>query len=486
VISLGLQRGEIGASTQGISLYSRDTAFKPELITSVVTPPPAGEFVATADAMVFNGDSTLNYGDTSDIITVLSGNGIDADGYLKFDTSSYVGALQGARIRLYGHQTSNPNTMSVSAHSVADTSWSETAITWNNKPPKSAAALSSTAISGTTDGWYEWDVTAYVTSERAAGRNVVSFAMSNPTADNSDMTTFSAREGSHAPRLLLGTDTALFFIHPDHLNTPRLVADSTGTTVWKWDQQEPFGADTPNGDPGNTGTTFDLPLRLPGQFFDKETNQHYNYLRDCYDPAIGRYCQSDPIGLDGGLNTYAYVEANPLFNSDSFGLARGGRLATQPYANQTYARASAEYLIREIQTYQPNFVPFQSVSAPNQAGYSPAMIRALQQSLLNFRQSNTCAPQYAITPSGIAFPVPQGSGRIPVVNRIGAISGDAFAGGAGGGPGLAPSVTQLRLMNPTPGNPSGYGVYMNSTGQGVNPFTGQTLSPFDPLRHIPF
>ncbi len=112
---------------------------------------------------------------------------------------------------------------------------------------------------------------------------------------------------------------ALYFIHPDHLNTPRLIADETGTTVWKWDQQEPFGNDTPNGDPNSTGAAFDFPLRFPGQYADKETGLAYNMMRD-YDSGIGRYVQSDPIGLSGGLNTYLYVRANPLSQMDPSGL----------------------------------------------------------------------------------------------------------------------------------------------------------------------
>ena len=58
----------------------------------------------------------------------------------------------------------------------------------------------------------------------------------------------------------------------------------------------------------------------PGQYFDSETRLHYNYFRD-YDPTIGRYVQSDPIGLRGGVNTFGYVTANPLAWVDSEGLA---------------------------------------------------------------------------------------------------------------------------------------------------------------------
>jgi RHS repeat-associated protein len=98
-----------------------------------------------------------------------------------------------------------------------------------------------------------------------------------------------------------------------------MIADSTGTTVWRWDQGEPFGNDVPNNNPSGAGA-FDFPLRFPGQYFDWETNLVYNYYRD-YDSSIGRYVQSDPIGVFGGVNLYRFVRNNPLSLTDVFGLA---------------------------------------------------------------------------------------------------------------------------------------------------------------------
>lgn len=92
--------------------------------------------------------------------------------------------------------------------------------------------------------------------------------------------------------------------------------------MWRWDQAEPFGNSPANDDPDGNSVAFDLPLRLPGQRYDAETGLHYNYFRD-YDPGIGRYSQSDPMGLESGPNTYAFVEGSPLTDSDLYGLITG-------------------------------------------------------------------------------------------------------------------------------------------------------------------
>jgi RHS repeat-associated protein len=93
---------------------------------------------------------------------------------------------------------------------------------------------------------------------------------------------------------------------------------ASGRVEWQWDNSDPFGNNAASENPGGAGQ-FSFPLRFPGQYFDKETNTHYNINRD-YDPAIGRYIESDPIGLDGGINTYAYVDGNPLSYVDPDGL----------------------------------------------------------------------------------------------------------------------------------------------------------------------
>jgi RHS repeat-associated protein len=104
----------------------------------------------------------------------------------------------------------------------------------------------------------------------------------------------------------------MYYIHNDHLGTPRVITNQAQQVVWRG-QLKPFGE-----------TMVEVEAitnhrRFPGQRFDIESRLHYNYFRD-YDPRTGRYMQSDPIGLGGGLNTYAYVGGNPVNWVDPLGL----------------------------------------------------------------------------------------------------------------------------------------------------------------------
>jgi RHS repeat-associated protein len=127
------------------------------------------------------------------------------------------------------------------------------------------------------------------------------------------------------------SNSNVYYVETDQLGTPRAVIqpgypsnDPTygDKVVWTWDYAgSAFGENAPNADPTNSGNPFTMNLRYPGQYHDTETGLHYNYLRD-YDPASGRYVESDPIGLDGGLSTYGYVGGNPLGFRDIFGLCK--------------------------------------------------------------------------------------------------------------------------------------------------------------------
>ena len=115
-----------------------------------------------------------------------------------------------------------------------------------------------------------------------------------------------------------GSGVAIYYVHTDQLNTPRQVTrPSDNAQMWTW-LSDPFGTDAANANPSGAGA-FAYNLRFPGQVFDGQVGLHLNGFRD-YDPATGRYVESDPIGLAGGsYSTYAYVVGNPLSYVDGTG-----------------------------------------------------------------------------------------------------------------------------------------------------------------------
>jgi len=123
------------------------------------------------------------------------------------------------------------------------------------------------------------------------------------------------------------TTSTVNYITADQLNTPRAVTNSAGTVIWAWAYKgNPFGEQAPT---SSAGYVFNL--RYPGQYYDAETATNYNLFRN-YEPAIGRYQESDPTGLAGGINTFAYVASNPLNLVDPRGLdpSSSGTLPVPP------------------------------------------------------------------------------------------------------------------------------------------------------------
>lgn len=117
-----------------------------------------------------------------------------------------------------------------------------------------------------------------------------------------------------------GSSVTADYVETDQLGTPRTVIQpSNNALLWTW-YSGPFGSAAPNENPSGLGT-FTYDLRFAGQIAGAWGGTFQNYNRD-YDPATGRYVESDPIGLNGGsFSTYAYADGDPIDRIDPLGLA---------------------------------------------------------------------------------------------------------------------------------------------------------------------
>jgi RHS repeat-associated protein len=122
-------------------------------------------------------------------------------------------------------------------------------------------------------------------------------------------------------------DTNVYFAHNNYMNMPRLFTDEYKNVVWSGDF-------TPFGELYNEYGSISNVIRFTGQYKNIESEYFYNYFRD-YEAGLGRYLQSDPIGLNGGINTYAYVGGNPVNYTDPLGLYYLG-ISTKVVYSESY------------------------------------------------------------------------------------------------------------------------------------------------------
>ncbi|MFL5745639.1 MAG: DNRLRE domain-containing protein [Niastella sp.] len=170
---------------------------------------------AQQDAYVRDGSNAgTAYGstDASELVTKVAPagqTGNNREAYLTFDLSSVTGTVTGATLKVNGHtQDSRDANIVVGAYAVSGTSWTEAALTWNNKPASAATALGTATVTDATARYYNWNITSYIQSEIAAGHTKVSFALKDQQETQGQLIWNSKETGSNAPQLSITTSSA--------------------------------------------------------------------------------------------------------------------------------------------------------------------------------------------------------------------------------------------------------------------------------------
>jgi sugar lactone lactonase YvrE len=156
-----------------------------------------------ADAHVRDGSSAgTNFGSAATMeqkTSTVVGNNRRA--FLRFPLDGVASGVSAARLRIFGSSVTSAKLVGV--YAVADVSWGESTVTWTTAPAIGAKQGSSMTV-GTTAGYVEWDVGAYVQAQKAAGATAVSFEVKQDTANNEGPTTFNSRQATaNRPELVV-------------------------------------------------------------------------------------------------------------------------------------------------------------------------------------------------------------------------------------------------------------------------------------------
>jgi hypothetical protein len=152
--------------------------------------------LALADSFVLDGTAAnANFGQSTDLDVKLGETGVHREVFLKFDLSS-VSAINSAKLRMWGriNGTTGVN-IPTGVYAYADTGWLESGITWNNSRVSGSTPLATVTVINDVARWYEWDLTSYLRSQKAAGHNIVSLVLKNTIAAGS-LTRFNSDESA--------------------------------------------------------------------------------------------------------------------------------------------------------------------------------------------------------------------------------------------------------------------------------------------------
>lgn len=261
------------------------------------------------DSVTAANSSTLTYNSANWLTRAISGSGGYGNIGYAYDNNGNFSSAGGVAYTVASN--SNRLTAVGSTGLSYNSAGNITAIGTNSMTYNKANQLGSATVSGTSNTYY-YDAFGYQV-KNLTSNEVYGYGKSGEMLVDQDTSgterDFLYLDGQPIGELVPSTPST-YYIHPNNLGSPEKVTDSSKTTVWTgWYQ--PFGAVSPT-------TSITMNLRLPGSQINA-SGFYRNGYRDYY-PAYGRYLESDLIGVNGGLNTYAYVNNNPLTYTDRQGL----------------------------------------------------------------------------------------------------------------------------------------------------------------------
>lgn len=297
----------------------------------------------------------------------------------------------------------------------------------------------------------------------------------NPVMVNGSLMLEGLGLDQYFARITAGTVTSFL---TDGLGSTIALTNSSGATTASY-AYGPYGNVSASGSDST-------PFQFTGRENDGAANL-YHYRARYYNPTFGQFISADPIGLAGGINPYAYAGGNPISFTDPLGLCQHRPSVFRILADNPALLAmvvATEIIGGGPEDPIADAAVAAEIAEAEEAAAAAAEAAEAAETAEAEAAAAPVAPDFVVTPNGEVIPVPEGAtGPVPTNSP-----GFQYNGGSGGN-GLAPNVTDVRIMEPNAQNPSGYvnygSIQSNGGWQSVNPYTGQSVPPANPWWHIP-